>query len=69
MNPIAEAAERLAAEVGDAPPPVYMAGLNREAWLEALLEKLRPLFSEAGYPLPEQVHVSVGWPSKMGRAR
>lgn len=37
--------------------------LNREAWLEALIDFLRPAFARAGYPLPETLHVSVGFPS------
>lgn len=38
---------------------------NRESWLENALELLRPLFASAGYPIPERLHVSVGFPSKM----
>jgi len=39
--------------------------LNREAWLQAAVAELRPLFKGAGYEIPE-VHVSVGWPSSGG---
>lgn len=39
--------------------------LNREAWLQAAVSELRPLFRGAGYELPE-VHISVGWPSSGG---
>lgn len=39
--------------------------LNREAWLQAAIEDLRPLFRGHGYELG-QVHVSVGWPSSGG---
>jgi len=39
----------------------------REAWLNAAVEKIRPLFVGAGYTLPE-IRVSVGWPSKGGLA-
>lgn len=35
---------------------------NREAWLEAAAEALKPLFADAGEQLPP-VHVSVGFPS------
>lgn len=39
--------------------------MNREAWLQAAIEDLRPLFKGHGYDLG-QVHVSVGWPSSGG---
>lgn len=38
--------------------------MNREAWLTALAEKLRPLFEELKSPLPAKLHISVGWPSR-----
>lgn len=44
-------------------------GLNREAWLTQLVERLRPLFEDKGYTVPETVHVSVGWPSKGALSR
>lgn len=34
---------------------------TREAWLLAAVEVLRPRFAEVGLPLPEKVHVSVGF--------
>jgi hypothetical protein len=34
---------------------------SREAWLEAAIEMLRPRFIEIGLPLPEHIHVSVGF--------
>ena len=37
--------------------------LNREAWLQAATEAVRPLFRVAGYEIPP-VAVSVGWPSR-----
>lgn len=37
--------------------------MNRETWLEKALPLLLPLFTEAGYELPEKLHVSVGFPS------
>lgn len=37
--------------------------LNREAWLQAATEALRPLFRGAGYEVPP-IAVSVGWPSR-----
>lgn len=42
--------------------------MNREAWLEAAVAKLRPIFIGAGYTLPEIIRVSVGWPSRGGLA-
>lgn len=39
--------------------------LNREAWLQAAVEALRPLFRGAGFEVPP-VAVSVGWPSRGG---
>ena len=41
--------------------------LNREAWLQAAVAKLRPLFLGHGFTIPE-VQVSVGWPSSGGLA-
>jgi hypothetical protein len=34
---------------------------TREAWLEAAIDQFRPRFEEVGYPLPEKIHVSVGF--------
>lgn len=34
---------------------------TRESWLENALDLLRPRFEEIGFPLPERVHVSVGF--------
>lgn len=39
--------------------------MNREAWLEAAVEKLRPIFLGKGYTVKE-LRVSVGWPSSGG---
>jgi hypothetical protein len=38
--------------------------LNREGWLAKAIDLLRPTFNEAAYPLPDKVHISVGFPSK-----
>lgn len=38
--------------------------MNREAYLEAATDLMRPWFETAGAPLPEVVRVSVGWPSR-----
>jgi hypothetical protein len=37
--------------------------VTREAWLHAAVEIFRPRFVEIGLPLPERVHVSVGFGS------
>lgn len=38
---------------------------TREAYLAALIEDLRPLFEDAGFPLPRTVYrVSIGFPSR-----
>lgn len=36
---------------------------TREQWLAQLVFALRPLFAEAGHPLPEKIRVACGWPS------
>ncbi len=35
---------------------------NREAWLLAGVEALKPLLAEAGFSVTKPVYVSVGWP-------
>jgi hypothetical protein len=37
--------------------------VTREVWLTNLINQLRPMFEKAGYPLPDHVHVSMGFPS------
>lgn len=34
---------------------------TREAWLEAAITMFRPMFAQVGFPLPELIHVSVGF--------
>lgn len=34
---------------------------TREAWLEAAIDMMRPMFEAIGAPLPKQIHVSVGF--------
>lgn len=43
--------------------------MNREGWLTAMTELLRPLFREQGYELPERMRVSCGWPHIRGTAK
>ena len=38
----------------------------RQAWLEVAVEALPAKFSEAGYAVPENVRVSIGWPKHAG---
>jgi hypothetical protein len=35
---------------------------TREAWLQAAIALFRPWFDELGHPLPERIHVSIGFP-------
>jgi hypothetical protein len=41
--------------------PEEAQGLTREAWLHRAIEAFRPRFTEIGLPLPDKVHVSVGF--------
>lgn len=68
MDPLEELGEALG-EVLSAPIPVYAGGLNREAWLTAFAEKLRPMFTEVELELPEEIYISVGFPSKAALGR
>lgn len=42
--------------------------LTREAWLQAAVERIRPLFAARGHEVPA-VYVSVGWPAAGQRSR
>ena len=42
-----------------------MTNSNRETWLQAATSQLRPLFESAGMTLPDYIHLSIGFPSKM----
>jgi hypothetical protein len=35
--------------------------VTREEWLNSAIDAVRPMFTEAGYPIPQRVRVSVGW--------
>jgi hypothetical protein len=50
---------------------VLLGTLNREAWLEAVAEKLRGYFFEVGQPLPpaDKLAYATGFPSKGGRGK
>jgi len=45
----------------------FTMSITREGWLDAAIQKLRPIFIGAGYSFPD-IRVSVGWPSKGGLA-
>lgn len=40
---------------------------NREAWLNAMTDALKPMFEEADAPIPDNVRVTCGFPSLGGR--
>jgi len=41
---------------------------TREEWLEGATARLRPIFDEQGYSIPDRVRVACGWPSRAGVA-
>lgn len=45
--------------------------MTREEWLNMQVTALRPLFQDAGYPLPDKIAVTCGWPAvkAMGKQR
>lgn len=46
------------------PNPQHSLMKNREEWLINLISKLRPWFSDNGYPLPSNIRVACGFPSR-----
>lgn len=42
---------------------------NRESWLNALTDALRPAFVAQGNPLPDTIHLSCGFPSKGAKSK
>jgi hypothetical protein len=46
--------------------PTPSPSLERHQWLEAVVDALRSKFSAAGYTIPAEVRVSIGWPKKGG---
>ena len=40
--------------------------MTRETWLQAAIAVLRVRFVRAGHPLPDTLHVSIGFPSRGG---
>ncbi len=47
--------------------PIPAPSLTREDWLRRAIVALRPLFEQVGMPLPEKIHVSVGFGSGGGK--
>jgi hypothetical protein len=41
---------------------------TREEWLGGFVDELRPVFTGAGFPLPDRIRVTCGFPSKNGRS-
>jgi hypothetical protein len=41
--------------------------MTREEWLQTATSQLRPMFQDAGKPLPDHVHISIGFASKRKR--
>jgi len=50
-----------------APDALRPAHLTREAWLQAAVERLRPIFAAHGHAVPP-VRVSIGWPGSGQRS-
>ena len=52
-------------------PPRHLKAKHqyKEAWLNEAMAYVRELFAEAGYPVPEHVRVSTGWPSKNAQGK
>lgn len=42
---------------------------TREEWLTVLTGRLRPIFKQAGFPLPERIRASCGFPSRGALAK
>jgi hypothetical protein len=42
---------------------------HREAWLAAVVNHFKLDFEDSGYPLPDRLRVTCGWPSQGGLAQ
>ena len=42
--------------------------VNREDWLNSVIEIYKPIFKEQGYDLPENIRISCGFPSSGGKS-
>jgi len=38
--------------------------LERQQWLDRVVEALRTKFADVGYTVPERIRVSIGWPKR-----
>lgn len=43
--------------------------MTREEWLLAFVEQVRPDFDRLGVPIPDQIRITCGWPSKGARGK
>lgn len=43
--------------------------ITREQWLNKAVVLFKPIFKKAGFPLPEKVRVSCGWPAAARKSR
>jgi len=71
VDAAADAAAAASPSSAVVPPTVQpLAGLHafREAWLQAAVDHLRPLFAARGYEVPP-VRVSIGWPGTGQRSQ
>jgi hypothetical protein len=50
-------------------PEVVVFEMTREAWLGRVVEFLRPMYAEMGYPLTSTIRLSVGFPGGRKRAK
>ena len=41
---------------------------TREVWLASMARRIAPIFREAGSPLPPNLRISCGWPSRRALA-
>jgi hypothetical protein len=48
---------------------IIMTYATREEWLNAAVVELRPLFDSVGYPLPDLIRVTCGFPSSKARSQ
>ena len=64
----AAAASPPSAEVPPTVQPLAVLHAIREAWLQAAVDHLRPLFAARGYEIPP-VRVSIGWPGTGQRSQ
>ena len=57
-------AQQLYAAAKAAQKDVVTPSLERQQWLEQAVEALRAKFATAGYTVPREIRVSIGWPKR-----